>query len=83
MTLSASVDPAWVDGCACHGEPAYWNTDPRYRLGGYWRCAVTWRERNAAQYAALDYIAYQRRLLRIRRTKALARMAARAKEREA
>ena len=33
--------------CKCHGEPMRWakDTRPRYRQGGYWRCAVKHRER--------------------------------------
>jgi hypothetical protein len=26
--------------CGCHDAPAYWTTDPRYKAGGFWRCAV-------------------------------------------
>jgi hypothetical protein len=24
--------------CKCHGEPQRWNTDRRYRAGGFWKC---------------------------------------------
>lgn len=37
--------------CACHGEPMLWNRDTRYRLNGFWRCAVKNRERSATNYA--------------------------------
>lgn len=30
--------------CSCHGEPAYWNPDPKMRAGGHWRCAVKKRQ---------------------------------------
>lgn len=29
--------------CKCHGEPAKWTKDNRYRAGGYWRCRMKHR----------------------------------------
>ena len=36
-----------VPVCRCHGEPMRWTKDnrPRYKQGGYWRCAVKHKER--------------------------------------
>lgn len=59
--------------CTCHGEPMYWIKDPRYKADGFWRCAVHQRTKMRRLYASLDEFAYNRRLLQLRRTKALAR----------
>jgi hypothetical protein len=36
--------------CKCCGEPAYWNADPRYRLGGFYRCPVKARGHAMRRY---------------------------------
>jgi hypothetical protein len=36
--------------CDCHGLPALWNRDVRYRAGGFWRCAVQKREKAMWRY---------------------------------
>ena len=63
--------------CECHGVPLLWAQDRRYRLGGFWRCRIRHAERQRGYYEALDGLRYSRKLLQNRRTKALARQAAR------
>lgn len=48
--------------------------DTRYRAGGFYICSVKERIRHRARYDSLDGPAYNRLLLRHRRTKALARI---------
>lgn len=36
--------------CKCHGESMYFNKDPRYAAGGFWRCRVKNSERNRKWY---------------------------------
>jgi hypothetical protein len=36
--------------CACHGLPAAWMPDSRYRAGGWWRCRVKHRDRERTRY---------------------------------
>jgi hypothetical protein len=47
--LSAAGE-AWPD-CDCHDEPLSWSSDPKMRVGGAWRCAVTHRAEVAARRA--------------------------------
>lgn len=63
--------------CECHDEPMDWNLDPRYTVGGFWYCSVKRRERQRQEYAAMSGLAYNRKLLRQRRNKAMQRRRAR------
>jgi hypothetical protein len=38
--------------CGCHSESMFWAKDSRSPAGGYWRCAVTTRERRRERYAS-------------------------------
>jgi hypothetical protein len=68
--------------CKCHDEPQLWAVSPRYRAGGFWRCAVKQRqyqrEYGQRAYAEMSNFTYNRLLLRQRRWKALRRIARRA-----
>lgn len=74
--------------CKCHGEPKLWHKRRDRASGGSWDCGVRARERDRARYRSdpepkrkqslahyytLDSVAYNARLLRIRRFKALQR----------
>ena len=50
-----------------------WCTDGRYKGGGYWRCRVKHRQAAQAQYERMTGFEYNRRLLQLRRWKALDR----------
>jgi hypothetical protein len=59
--------------CGCHGEPMRFNKDPRYRIGGWWKCRVKENESDKKRYEELSGLAYSRRLLLNRRAVALYR----------
>lgn len=80
--LRSSSDPAWAEGCACHGTPGIFQRDPRYKHGGFWRCRVAWNAKERKRYHDMDPVAYARRHLLNRRWKAVQRMTARVRNRE-
>lgn len=65
--------------CPCHDEVMLWNKDARKTQGGIWKCAERNRAHQRKYYARESGLAYNRRLLRHRRNKALTRR----REREA
>ena len=66
--------------CRCHGEPMVKNGQNRGRQT--FVCAIRKSAANRRFYEAEPGIAYNRRLLRMRRTKALLRRAARIEREE-
>ncbi len=61
--------------CPCHGEPMYRNGVRRGKQ--QWRCVVTRDASAAKRYYALEGVAWNHRLLQLRRNCALRRRAAR------
>lgn len=59
--------------CTCHDEPMYWNKDGRLPAGGRWYCAAKHRAHQRERYERMSGPKYSRRLLQIRRQKALMR----------
>ena len=59
--------------CDCHGEAMRFCRDDRYKDGGFWVCRPRERARYRKYYAGINGVTYNRKLLKQRRSKALAR----------